>query len=145
MRRMRLKRDLHLHRTGLVPNPHNLVTATGHEAVRDDVNARDLWVVHGGHRANEGCALDLVQARILSGLLGLGTSSNEPLAGKMQASNIIAVLRSSGMCIPRPEIRNPVRIRIRDSNRISNLVRILIFRGYQIFPEYEGNCLEITA
>ena len=30
-------------------------------------------------------------------------------------------------------------------NRISNLVRILIFYGYQIFLEYNGNCLEITA
>ena len=38
-----------------------------------------------------------------------------------------------------------VRVRIRDITRISNLVRILIFHGYQIFPEYEGNCLEITA
>ena len=47
--------------------------------------------------------------------------------------------------IPGSKIRNPVRIRIRDINRISNLVRILIFHGYRIFLEYNGNCLEITA
>ena len=36
---------------------------------------------------------------------------------------------------PGSKIMNPVRIRIRDINRISNLVRILIFHEYQIFPE----------
>ena len=45
---------------------------------------------------------------------------------------------------PGSKIRNPVRIRIRDINRISNLVRILIFHGYQIFLESKGNCIKIT-
>ena len=41
--------------------------------------------------------------------------------------------------------RNPVRVRIPDINRISNLVRILMLHGYKILLEYKGNCLEITA
>ena len=41
--------------------------------------------------------------------------------------------------VPESKMRNPVRIRIRDINRISNLVRILIFHGYQMFPELYEN------
>ena len=61
---------------------------------------------------------------------------------------LVLDLRAGAHGAPGPKIRNPVRIRIRDINRISNPnidIRAIIFHGYKIFPEYEGNCLEITA
>ena len=43
--------------------------------------------------------------------------------------------------------RSGPNMRMRDVDRVSNLVRILIFHGYQIFPDYKENCysMKITA